>query len=153
MFFPALPPEQDIKLHNRSSRVVVPKFALLCVGLCVLTMSGCGSTGSAPSSGTLGILTSADHPVAEFELKIYPAGESTPLGVGVTGLDGRFQLSKLDGTGGCRLPPGEYHISVVSIGPALLKLPASYGDPQKTPLRIKWKAEDTELKISLPSLK
>ncbi len=125
----------------------------MCVCFLVLQMLGCGSTASAPSFGTPGILTSADQPVAEFELKIYPAGESTPLAVGVTGLDGRFQLSKPDGTGGCELAPGEYQVSVVSIGAALLKLPASYGDPQKTPLKIKWKAEDTELKIALPSLK
>lgn len=140
-------------MHKRLTSVVGPKLALLCVGLCVLQMLGCGSAGSLPSSGTPGILTSADQPVAEFELKIYESGQSTPLGIGVTGLDGRFQLSKPDGTGGCQLAPGEYYVSVVSIGAALLKLPASYGDPQKTPLKIKWKAEDSELKIALPSLK
>ncbi len=95
----------------------------------------------------------ADQPVAEFEVRLFKPGDSAPHAIGVTSLDGRFQLSLPDGSGPCWLDAGDYVVVLDSIGPAVVKLPPAYRDPQKTPLKVAWRAEDTEINLAIPALK
>ena len=134
-------------------KTAIEKLACLSLSLlALLMMQGCRSAASATEPGTPGILTLADQPCADFEVRVYRAGQSAPLGVGLTGLDGRFGLINPDGAGPCWLTPGEYKVSIESIGPGALELPSTYSDPQNTPLNITWKAEDSQLTIALPAI-
>lgn len=126
---------------------------LLMIALVIFHLPGCGAGDAAPRLGTAGRLMAADQPVAEFEVRLFKAGDSAPLAIGVTSLDGRFQLSLPDGSGACWLDAGDYLVVLESIGPAVVKLPPTYRDPQKTPLKVTWRSEDTELRLTIPALK
>jgi hypothetical protein len=92
-------------------------------------------------------------PIADFEIKVFASGESTPIGVGSTGGDGSFHLVLPRGEGAMLLHPGEYAFTLEPFGPESPKLSKDYASPLKTPLKLQWKLGDTSLDLKIPAIK
>ena len=98
----------------------------------VLALAACGSPVTV--GGTEGTLTTGPNPLGDFEVRIYDAADlSQPVGQGVTGYDGRFELVTPDGSRAVDLPAGAYRVTVESVGSPVV-VPDGYRDAAATPL-------------------
>lgn len=137
--------------HEKRSRIM--KNIILLAALCLVFCGGCSSQPSSVEGGTSGTLVAGDYPVPDFEIKVFEVGNSVPLGMGTTANDGKFQLILMKGEGPLWLEPGEYAITLESIGPETPRIPSSYADHSKTPLKVTWKSEDKSLELKIPAFK
>jgi hypothetical protein len=120
--------------------------------------SGCGH--AAPP--VKGVVTLDGKPVAGATVSLYAEGSEQPAALGASGSDGAFTAVAPDGKGP---PPGTYKVTVkmapgggspeymLKGGKAApeLKLPAVYGDVNKTPLTCKVTPEGDQLTIAMKS--
>jgi len=126
-------------------------IALLVFGL--LLPSGCSRGPTPVSGGTAGSLIAGETPVPDFEVKIYRAGSTIPLGLAATGNDGKFQLVLPKGEGPLWLSPGEYAFTLESLGPDSPRMLPAYANASKTPLKVNWKSDDKSLDLRIPAFK
>ncbi len=129
------------------------KYVVTLFSCGLLLQSGCGGAPTSASGGTPGSLIAGETLVPDFEIKIYEAGNATPLGLGTTGNDGTFQLVRPRGEGPLWLLPGEYTFTLESLGPATPRISPAYANVSKTPLKVNWKVEDKSLDLKIPALK
>ncbi len=116
-------------------------------------LCGCSQGPLQVSGGTQGSLTAGEVPVPDFEIKIYQVGSVRPLGMGTTGIDGRFRLVQPAGNASLSLPTGEYAYTLESIGPESPRMPSTYSNAAKTPLKVKWRSEDRSLDLKIQAFK
>lgn len=115
--------------------------------LLIALLSGCGP--AAISGGTAGLLTSDGQPLPDVQVTLHrPAGE--PIGYAVSGLDGTFEMIAADSSGSLQLPPGEYVVTLESVG-FPVDLPRDYRNPETTPVRIEV-ASGERVHVSLTGL-
>lgn len=123
-------------------------YRFLCLGLLALLL-GCGprpTKGGTPGTFQYGGLPSLD---VQIHLHRPPAMEH--VGFGITTADGKFQLVTSDAKGPLFLSPGEYIVTLESIGTDPVYFPAEYAHPTTSPLRRTWSASDTSLDIQIPA--
>ncbi len=118
-----------------------------------LFLSGCGAMPTQVVGGTAGSLTAGELPIPDFEIKVYKAGSTVPLGLGTTGKDGTFQLMEPKGGSPLWLAPGEYVFTLESLGPVPPPLSPAYMNATKTPLKVNRKAADQSLELKIPAFK
>ena len=118
-----------------------------------LFLCGCDAKPAHVTGGTAGSLTAGELPIPDFEIKVYKAGSSVPLGFGTSGKDGTFRLVEPKGEGSLWLEPGEYVFTLESLGPVRPPLSPAYTNATKTPLKVNWKAADQSLELKLPAFK
>lgn len=124
-----------------------------CGVLAVLTilLIGCGGPRHV-AGGTTGTLHAGSVLLGDTQVTLHRvAGVTTEVvGMGITRTDGHFELVLPGAKGPLHLTPGEYRITVESVGPIPLRFPKDYGSPEKTPLFVKWAADDTQLDLEVP---
>lgn len=127
--------------------------AALVFVFCLLHLCGCSHGPSPVSGGTAGSLTAVETRLPDFEIKIYEAANLNLLGVATTGSDGSFHLVLPKGEGPLRLSPGDYVVTLESVGPASPRMPPAYANATKTPLKVSWKSTDQSLELKIPAFK
>ena len=128
------------------------KYLSLFILCCLFVLNGCGGK-STQIGGTPGSLIAGEVPIPDFEIEVFAADTLFSLGLAATGQDGKFQLMKSKGEGPLWLVPGQYVITLKSVGPAPPRILPAYANPAKTPLKVKWNAEDTSLDLKIPAFK
>lgn len=134
---------------NRATREL---FCLAVLSLTTLIVSGCGS--SSATGGTRGTLRIDGLVLSEIQLTVHRMdGNSTePIGFGLTMADGTFELLQPGAVGPLWLAPGEYRITLESIGPPIA-IPREYTLAETTPLKASWTANDDVLKLEAATAK
>lgn len=119
----------------------------------MLALPGCGGV-KPVAGGTEGVLHSGSDKLSDIQVTVhkFEGGTSKPIGFGVAGTDGSFQLMTDRAKGPLHLTPGEYHCTLESIG-APVVIPKEYTQPDTTPLKINWSASDSKLDWDIPVLK
>lgn len=117
-------------------------------------MSGCPAKRSTPG-GTAGVLSlKSGQPLADIQLGVFAeSGADELLGTGVSGLDGSFALRDPQAQRPLWLEPGKYKLTLESVGTVPIRLPAAWGKPAKTPLRMEVLGPDTILRIQVEGVK
>ncbi len=127
---------------------------LLICGLLAVGISGCGGSGVA--GGTTGTLRIDGRGLPEIQLRLYQAraDDFVEAGFGVTVADGRFELLQPAARGALWLSPGDYRVTLESIGPPL-QIPAEFQQPATTPviLTVDPGQESIELDVNLKTRK
>lgn len=115
---------------------------------------GCSPTPfNVVSGGTAGSLVAGDVPLPDFEVKVHDATDLNLLGFATTGSDGRFQLVQSKGDSPLVLTPGNYVVTLASIGPAAPRISQAYTNASKSSLKVTWKPEDKSLDLKIPAIK
>lgn len=106
------------------------------------------------TSGTDGVLHSGSVMLSDIQVTVHQVegSTSTPIGFGVAGADGSFQLAVNEAKGPLTLVPGEYRCTLESVGAPVVIL-KEYTKPDTTPLKITWSASDRKLDLDIPPLK
>lgn len=127
------------------------QMPILCLIAIALLSQGCGGPAEVPG-GTTGFLYANGQPLPDVLVAVYqdtpPITE--PLGVGITGADGRFQLRTREPVAPLTLDPGDYRFTIESMGEIYLIWPSEYADPSKTPLTRSVSSSHEELEINVP---
>ena len=129
------------------------KYLSLFILCCLFVLNGCGGKSTQIKGGTPGSLIAGEVLVPDFEIEVFAADTLVSLGLGATGQDGKFQLMKSKGESPLWLAPGQYVITLKSVGPAHPRILPAYANPAKTPLKVKWNAEDKSLDLKIPAFK
>ena len=117
------------------------------------TLPGCG--GPQPvTGGTPGTLRVGSELLSDFQVTIHQVEGTTtePIGFGVTGADGSFQLVTNGAQGPLWLSAGEYRCTLESAG-APLVIPKQYTQATRTPLKVTWPTGDEQLNLDVPAFK
>lgn len=126
-------------------------FRRLCaiVLAAVTVVSGCTKDDSV-RGGTTGRVTMGGEPFPEIQVTVFRGepNDALKLGFGVTGMDGRVELLAEEATGPLWLIPGEYLVTVESIGPTLA-IPRDCLDVKRTPLRLTIGEDSTEFTLDI----
>ncbi len=125
--------------------------SILAWGVIALTLIGCGGPSPAPA-GTTGIIRCGSTTLSDVHVTVHRGdlGFWEPVGFGVSGADGRFELRDNLATGPLWLKPGRYRLTIESVGPTPLVWTAAHFDPALTPLRRTWSEIDTTLDLEVP---
>ena len=126
-----------------------------CVLLIVVAVCppGCGGGARPVSGGTNGMLHSGPTLLSEIQITVHQVeGSATkPIGFGVAGMDGAFQLISPGATGPLQLAPGEYRFTLESVG-APVVIPKEFTQPETTPLKVNWTGSEAKLDFDIPPL-
>lgn len=112
-------------------------------------LAGCGSDRSVPG-GTPGVLRSSTAGIRDVQVHVHRAGDQQAVGFGITGEGGTFALYQTRAAGPLKLPPGDYLLTLESVGPEPIVLPPSCLKLQTTPLRVRWSGSERTLELTLP---
>ncbi|WDI44415.1 carboxypeptidase-like regulatory domain-containing protein [Bremerella sp. P1] len=119
--------------------------------LLAFVLIGCGPPPTIPG-GTPGKLHSEGEPLREVRLTVYDH-DGHPQAFAVSDRQGNFQLRKEATLEGVHLPPGSYRVTIESAGEFRMLWPKAYRSPDKSPLKIDWTAEQTEIDLDVPAPK
>jgi hypothetical protein len=113
-------------------------------------IAGCG-TRSVPG-GTKGVLRFDGELLSEIQVVVHQVDGASwrPVGFGVTKNDGSFELVTNGAQGPLWLAPGEYRCTLESAG-APIQIPEPFAQPDATPLKISWSADDQTLDLDASS--
>lgn len=127
------------------------------LGLFVWTVSllllvGCGRSTLPVPGGTPGSLRSGSSPLSDVQVTVHQTEGTSfrPLGFGVSGSDGSFQLYTTGASGPLVLTPGDYVCTLESAG-APVQIPAAFAQPATSPLKINWTATSDKLDLEMPA--
>jgi len=140
---------------NRNCKTVAVEFWLPLISIVassILFNTGCGGTRSV-EGGTTGTLMAGEIALPDFEIKVYLQGSESPLGMGTTGPDGRFQLFAPKANGPLWLQAGEYAFTLEALGPDSPRIVRTYSDAKKTPLKLSWEPTSKSLALRIPAIK
>ncbi len=123
-------------------------------GVFVLLMTllhGCGGARHV-AGGTQGTLHAGSVLLGDIQVTVHRVTSTTSevVGMGITRTDGHFELVLPGAKGPLHLTPGEYRITVESVGPVPLRFTKDYASAEKTPLHVKWTAENSQLDLEVP---
>ncbi len=131
---------------------MLPRRVVIAMGwVCVAALPGCGGSQSV-AGGTKGVLKVGGEAISEIQLTVHQVegGSTKPVGFAVTTADGSFELLKTGASGALWLTPGEYRFTIESIG-APIQFPQEFGQPESTPLKAVWSANNRELTLEGPA--
>jgi len=126
-------------------------FALPTLVAMAIALSGCGGVRPVPG-GTKGTLRAGGQALSDIQVTVHqldPDGMH-PVGFGVTGPDGSFELVSMGAKEALWLAPGEYRLTLESAG-APVQIPKEYAQPAATPLKVSWSSGQTNLELEAPA--
>lgn len=108
--------------------------------------TGCGV--QPVTGGTPGTLRAGGQPLGEVQIIVFQqqGDAAVQVGLGVTALDGTFELVANEARGPLVLAPGQYVCTLESVGAPLQFQPA-YSQAQSSPLRVQWSSGSLDLDI------
>ncbi len=111
-------------------------------------LAGCGVRPI--TGGTKGVLRVDGKFVSDLQVTVHQlaGGSLHAVGFGVTANDGSFRLVKNNATGPLWLTPGDYRITVESVG-APIRIANEYARADATPLKVSWSARDDRLNLDV----
>ncbi len=117
-------------------------------------LPGCGRVAKPVTGGTAGVLHAGVAMLSDIQVTVHQVegSSSKPIGFGVVGVDGSFQLALNEAKGPLTLAPGEYRCTLESVGAPVVIL-KEYTQPDTTPLKITWSTGDCKLDLDIPPLK
>ncbi|MFO0920918.1 MAG: hypothetical protein U0905_00285 [Pirellulales bacterium] len=128
------------------------RWAILLIGMVLYW--GCQSKRSTPGGMPGVLLLKNGQPLADIQLSVFPeSGSDELLGIGVSGLDGSFNLRDPQAHHPLWLEPGKYKLTLESVGTVPIRLPDAWGKPSKTPLRMEVLGRDTMLSVQVDGVK
>lgn len=112
--------------------------------------SGCGYV---DGDGTSGVIQLERGPLAGVLVQVHSAEGSSgePLGSGVSGADGRFELKRHNARRALRLSPGEYLATIESVGEIAMIWPPEFRQPESSPLRFTLTHHDDVVELQVPT--
>lgn len=127
-------------------RIRYGAFCLLAIALL-----GCGGPRHV-AGGTTGTLHAGSVQLGDIQVTVHRVTGATTevMGMGITRSDGRFELVQPGARGPLHLASGEYRVTVESVGPVPLRFPREFGSAEKTPLRVEWTTESSQLDLEVP---
>jgi len=140
---------------NKSCQQLGSAFRLPLISIVassILFSTGCDGARST-EGGTSGTLKAGEIVLPDFEIKVYLQGTESPLGMGTTSSDGRFQLFAPKATGPLWLQAGEYAFTLEALGPDSPRILRTYSDAKKTPLKLNWDSTSKSLDLRIPDIK
>jgi hypothetical protein len=116
--------------------------------LLVAFLPGCGER--SVTGGTPGVLRYRGDLLSDIRVTVHRLdGRSMqPIGFGVTGADGSFELVTNGARGALRLSAGEYCCTLKSVG-AQVRIPNEFAKVNLTPLKVAWSAGDKSLDLEV----
>ena len=129
------------------------RFFIALMVVLAAALLGCG--GPQPvTGGTPGTLRVGSELLSDFQVTIHQVQGTTtePVGFGVTGADGSFQLMTNGAQGPLWLSPGKYRCTLESAG-APLVIPKQYTQAATTPLKVTWPTGEENLELDVPAFK
>lgn len=123
-------------------------------GLLILVstlLTGCGGARHV-AGGTTGMLHAGSVVLGDIHVTVHRVEGTTTdvVGMGVTQSSGHFELVQPGAKGPLHLTPGEYRVTVESVGPVPLRFPKEYALAEKTPLQVAWTAANSQLDLEVP---
>lgn len=118
--------------------------------LIALTLAGCGGV-QPVTGGTPGTLRLGGELLCEIQVTVHrvEGGTTTPVGFGVTDLEGAFELVTNGARGPLRLEPGEYRFTFESAG-APVQFAPECAEPVTTPIKATWSSGELRLNLDVP---
>lgn len=122
----------------------------------MLLLPGCSSSGPNQSTpgGMQGEILMGQESVGVSELQVnafqHREGTHERVGVGITGVGGKFSLLTPDGSMACYLTPGDYVFTVESVAADPIELPPSVRDSKTTILKQSVISEKDQLMLFVP---
>lgn len=132
--------------HGPKNTIWASKNVLVLV-LLMIFVAGCQKQ-SVPG-GTEGVVHAGATRLMDIQVELHDAS-LIPMGFGVSGIDGAFRLFHPRAKGPLWLKPGDYRITLQSIGPIPQFFPKTYTNPETTPLRLHWTENDRILDLEIP---
>ncbi|OYW24862.1 MAG: hypothetical protein B7Z55_00955 [Planctomycetales bacterium 12-60-4] len=108
-----------------------------------------GCSTQSVSGGTEAVVHSGSVHLADVHVQLFDR-DNRPVGFGTSGANGALELRQPSATGPLWLTPGEYRVTVESVGAVPLRFPAEYTRPESTPLIVHWSSNDQILDLDLP---
>ncbi len=139
-------PTTDLMIVIRLNKRTFVRRIHFAAMMFALFLTGCGErtvTGGTPGSITI---DGKAYPEIQVQFHQLNGNELSTLGFGVTDAEGKFRLLQNGASGKLYLQPGEYRVTVESIGPEV-PIHFRYLDAETTPLRIKWTGKEKELSL------
>jgi|GEM_PF-457627 len=111
----------------------------------LLALFGCGQA-SSPMTGTPGQVLLNGFGFGDIQVNVFrDAGEHVAFGVSDS--TGSFRLLTPDASRAVNLEPGQYRLTVESVGGVLVPIPAPLAQPDKTPLVREWSGSEETLRV------
>lgn len=116
----------------------------------LIALSGCDGSGHV-AGGTPGRLCSGSVGLADVQVTLYRMAGTTSemVGHGITRADGRFELVAPGAKKALHLNPGEYRVTVESVGAVPLILRDEFAAADSTPLQVQWTTSSTQLDLDI----
>ncbi|HEY1066849.1 MAG TPA: hypothetical protein VGE52_12090 [Pirellulales bacterium] len=143
------PAQQRMYSAVSRRRLLASAAALTALG----GIAGCRRGPKPVEGGTRGVVRAGAVPLREVRVTVYPQADATAteLGHAVTAPDGSFALVKPQAAGPLFLPPGEYRITLESVGAEPLRFSPAIGDRRKSPLVVTHRDETALLDVNAPA--
>lgn len=119
------------------------------IGLCLLSVTWVGCGPRPVPGGTVGVVRAGADSLSDIHVQLFDAA-AQPVGSGVSDPEGMFALRQPEAKGPLWLAPGEYRVTVESVGPTPLLFPPAYSRFETTPLKVTWAADQALLELDLP---
>ncbi len=124
-------------------------FTMLTIAGAALLAGGCSGE-QGVLGGTPGVLRNSTGGVRDVQINVHRTGDYQLMGFGISKEAGAFELYLPQAAGPLHLPPGDYVVTLESVGPELIPLPREISDPRRTPLRKTWAGGDATLELLIP---
>lgn len=124
-------------------------FGLLVI---VSGVIGCSEGATSAKGGTPGVLRFGTDVSSDIVVTVHRRRDSgfEVAGFGTTSENGTFVLYAPGATEPLWLQPGEYAVTLESIGPPV-QFPRDYGTPKTSPLKVTWSDTMETLELDVPS--
>lgn len=119
----------------------------------IVALTSCGRTGHV-SGGTTGVLHAGSVLLSDVQVTLHRVdGTATEaIGIGTTRANGRFELVQPGARQALHLSPGEYRVTVESVGAVPLSFARDFESAETSPLRVNWTSKSAQLDLEVPLL-
>lgn len=117
----------------------------------IVALTSCGRTGHV-AGGTPGLLHAGSVLLSDVQVTLHRVDGTAieAIGIGTTRTDGRFELVQPGARQAMHLSPGEYRVTVESVGAVPLCFSKDFASAETSPLRVSWTAKSAQLDLDVP---
>ncbi|MDB5347287.1 MAG: hypothetical protein JWP89_5664 [Schlesneria sp.] len=118
--------------------------------LLLAELTGCG--GGHVAGGTRGTLHAGSVLLGDIQVTVHRVDGAIfdVVGAGITRADGRFDLVQPGARSALHLSPGEYRVTLESVGAVPLWFAHEYYSAKTSPLHVNWTIKSLQLDLDIP---